>query len=353
MARLLTPTAFRRGFTVFALLSLVSYAAVLVYGNDTGAFVASLGRIRWGWVLVGVGLASMDWFGGGFRLWVLAREVHRDPPLKGLVIAGGMGAWGAYVTPAQAGASPLIVYAMKRAGIPVPKAITITLMSFISTVIFFALCGPVALAFGAGKSLGEHGNLLGFSLLDLFKGSMGIFGFLGVVLIFVMVAPKWISMLVHRLATSLGTRSTRIAARLDGLRAGIDAAHASLRTFNTPRGWLSLVWATIISGPSHANKLLAGYVALRAVGIEAQFVDVLLLQTLITFLLYFAPTPGGSGIAEVLSTLVMSIYLPRELTPLYMLVWRSITSWFTIAAGFLVFSTWVRKGLKGIEVEGP
>ena len=114
---------------------------------------------------------------------------------------------------------------------------------------------------------------------------------------------------------------------------------------------MSLFWATVVSGPSHANKLLAGYVALRVVGIEANFVDVLLVQTLITFLLYFAPTPGASGVAEVLSAAVMTIYLPRELTPLYTLVWRCILTWFSIGAGFMVFSSWVRGGVRGIEVE--
>ncbi len=83
-----------------------------------------------------------------------------------------------------------------------------------------------------------------------------------------------------------------------------------MMAYNTPRGWLSLFWATIVSGPSHANKLLAGYVALRAIGIEAPFVDVLLVQTLVTSILYFAPTPGGAGFAELLSTMVMTLYLP-------------------------------------------
>ena len=110
----------------------------------------------------------------------------------------------------------------------------------------------------------------------------------------------------------------------------------------------ALMYAIILSGPSHANKLLAGYVALRAVGVEAQFVDVLLVQTLITFLLYFAPTPGASGIAELLSTAVMSsVYLPRELSPLYTLIWRSILSYFTLAFGFFVFSRWVHRRIKG------
>jgi uncharacterized protein (TIRG00374 family) len=351
MASLLTPKTLRRGFELFVVVSLVSYVGVFLYGNDADAFLPTLARIQWGWVLVGFGLASMDWIGGGFRLWILTRQIHPNPPLLGLMIAGGMGAWGSYVTPLQAGSSPLTVYSMKRVGVPVPKAITATLMSFIATVIFFAIGGPLALAFGAGKALGERGNVLGLSLLDLFKGSMGIFAILGVLLLTVMVAPAMVSRGIHRIAEALGRRSARVTARLEGLRSGIDQASDSMRAFNTPRGWLALFWATLVSGPSHANKLLAGYVALRAVGIEANFVDVLLVQTLITFLLYFAPTPGASGVAELLSAAVMSVYVPRAIVPVYTLVWRCIISWFTIAAGFVIFSGWVRKGLKSIEVE--
>ena len=95
----------------------------------------------------------------------------------------------------------------------------------------------------------------------------------------------------------------------------------SVIAFNSPSGWFTLFWATILSAPSHANKLLAGYVALRALGLHANFVDILLLQTLVMFLLYFAPTPGASGIGEVLSAAVMSSYVPSELTPIYILIW--------------------------------
>ena len=65
------------------------------------------------------------------------------------------------------------------------------------------------------------------------------------------------------------------------------------------------------------------------------------------FLLYFAPTPGASGIGEVLSAAVMSSYVPRELTPIYILIWRLILTYFTLGFGFFVFSSWVRQGLEG------
>jgi hypothetical protein len=348
MAAVLSPRFLLRGFLIFVGISVLGYAGVLLYGNNLPAFVAALGRIHWTWILAGLGLASMDWFGGGLRNWVLVRHVHPHPPLGGMFLSGGMGAWAAYLTPLNSGAGPMMIYAMRRAGVPLPLAVTTTLMSFIATVLFFATAGPLAISLGAGRSLGQHGNVLGLTLYDLFLGSLGLFVGIGIVLVVIIVFPGLARGGLHRLAERLSRRSRRVADRIEGLRRGIDEAHESVLAFNSPKGWLALLWATLLSGPSHANKLLAGYVALRAVGIHAQFVDVLLVQTLITFLLYFAPTPGASGIAELLSTAVMSsVYIPKELSPLYTLIWRSILSYFTLAVGFLVFSRWVHHRLKG------
>jgi uncharacterized protein (TIRG00374 family) len=348
MASLITSRVLFRGLLVFVGISVLGYVGVLFYGHNLPAFVRALGQIRWGWILVGLGLASMDWFGGGLRNWVLVRHVHPDPPLGGMFLAGGMGAWAAYLTPFNSGAGPMTIYALRRAGTPLPMAVTTTLMSFIATVLFFALAGPLAILCGAGHSLGHHGNVLGLTLYDLFLGSLGLFVGIGVVLVVVIVFPGLARSGLHRVAERLSRRSRRVADRIEGLRRGIDEAHESVLAFNSPRGWLALFWAVLLSGPSHANKLLAGYVALRAVGVQAHFVDVLLVQTLITFLLYFAPTPGASGIAELLSSAVMSsVYIPRELSPLYTLIWRSILSYFTLAFGFVVFSRWVHTGIAG------
>ncbi len=351
-AKLFTPQLIRRGLEIFLLISLAGFIFTFIYGKNPQAVLDKALHLQWHWLLVGLVLASMDWIGGGLRLWVVARVVHPHPPIGGMMLAGGMSAWAAYMTPLQSGAAPMMIYTMRRFGIPVPVALASTLMTFIATIAFFGIAGPLAIVFGGGKSLGSKDAVLGLSLYDLYLGTLSVFVVLGIVLIAVIIFPKHMSALVHKLADWAGRRSTRIASRLEGLRRGIDQAHESVLAFNTPRGWLALFWAIIFSGPSHANKLLAGYVAMRTLGIHANFVDILLLQTLITFLLYFAPTPGASGIAEVLSALIMASYVPKALTPLYILIWRLILSYFTIGFGFLVFTSWVRKGLKGISTEG-
>lgn len=349
MSRLLTPKLLLRGFEVFAVASLLGFGATLLYGNDLPAFLAAVRRLHWIWILVGLGLASMDWIGGGLRLWVVARHVFPHPPLKGLILAGGMGAWAGYITPLNTGAGPMTMYTMRRYGVPLPVAVTSTFMSFVATVLFFAIAGPVAVFFGAGRSLGQRGNVLGLSLFDLFLGSLSIIAGIGVLMAVVFFFPRFVRDLIHRAAEWIGRRSQRFAARLTKLQVGIDQAHESVVAFKSLRGLLALFWATVLSGPSHANKLLAGYVALRALGLHANFVDILLVQTLVMFLLYFAPTPGASGVGELLSAAVMSSYVPRELTPIYILIWRLTLSYFTLAFGFLVFSSWVRQGLKGVE----
>ncbi len=350
MALALTPRLLRRGLELFAVISLIGVLLVLVFfGENLQGFLSGLANLGWGWMLLGLGLASMDWIGGGTRLWVVARHVHPGVRLRDMVIAGGMGAWAAYLTPFQTGAGPTMMWVMRRAGVRLPEAMTSTFMTFVATVVFFALAGPLAIYLGAGKSLAEHNVVLGITYYGLFRASLRIFGVIGVVMLVTMIRPTWARDAVHWLATRLERRSHRVAVRIEQLREGIDRAHECLVLFGNPRGWLALFWAVLLSAPSHANKLLAGYVALRALGIVPNFVDILLLQTFITFLLYFAPTPGSSGLAELLSAAVMKIYVQPPELPTYILIWRFINSYATVIVGSLVFWQWLRRGLIGRE----
>jgi uncharacterized protein (TIRG00374 family) len=322
---------------------------VVFKGERVDVLLAPLLRLHWGWMLVGLVLASMDWVGGGLRLWLCTRHVHPGVQLPHMSLAGGFGAWGSYLTPFQSGSAPMQVWVMRRAGVPVSVALSSIFVTFIATVAFFAIAGPLAVWFGAGKSLAQHGLILGITLYDLFKTSLTIFGIIGVLMIAAVVFPGVMKRLIQRLAARIGSRRPQAAARMAALSAGVDRAHECMVAFGSPKGLFTLFLAIIVSAPSHANKLLAGYVAMRVLGIPADFTDILLLQTLISFLLYFAPTPGGSGLAELTSAAVMSIYVPRELTPSYTLIWRFINSYATVIVGSLIFWYWLRRGLIGRE----
>src|SRR5947208_15231784 len=127
-----TQRLLRRGLELFAITSLAGVVVVLaVYGENVESVARALLHLHWRWMVVGLGLASMDWFGGGSRLWVVARHVHPGVRLKDMIIAGGMSAWAAYLTPVQPGSGPTMMWVMRRAGVRLPEAMTSTFMTFV------------------------------------------------------------------------------------------------------------------------------------------------------------------------------------------------------------------------------
>ncbi len=230
MALALTPRLLRRGLELFAAISLGGVALLLAYylirfGDRVDVLLSPFLRLHWAWMAVGLVLASMDWFGGGFRLWVCARHVYARARLRDMVLAGGFGAWGAYLTPFQSGSAPMSMWVMKRAGMPVPVALSAIFVTFIATVGFFAIAGPLAVWLGAGKSLAQHGLVLGITLYDLFKTSLTIFGILGLLMLTALVFPGFVKRLIQRLAVRFARRSPKAAERMEKLSGGVDRAH--------------------------------------------------------------------------------------------------------------------------------
>jgi uncharacterized protein (TIRG00374 family) len=256
-----------------------------------------------------------------------------------MVVSGGLTAWAGYLTPSGAGAGPMMIYAMKREGVPVPISMIAAFISFFTTVVFFAIAGPLAMFAGAGQNLRAHGiPILDISLYDVFAASASTFGVIGLVLVLAIVFPGAARRLSHLLIGWLDRRgSGRIAKRVEAMRAGVDRMHDALVAYFRGRGWLATAFGVVTSGLAHANRLLSGYIAMRAVGLHPPFVEALVLQTTISFLLYFAPTPGGAGAAEALEAAVMSVFVPNQLLPAFIIIWRFTASYATVAFGSYVF----------------
>jgi hypothetical protein len=358
MASLLSPRTLKRGLQIFLVISLLGVVTVMW---RTGAWQATLdafAQVRPGWLLLALLLASSDWFGGGIRIYLLTRHVWPKTPFWGMVMAGGLTAWAAYLTPAQTGAGPTMIMTMRRFGVPLPEAMTSVVMSFLTTVIFFAIAGPLALFLGAGTSLAGHLTGIGnISLYDVFKTSAATFGLIGTILILALGFPNITTSLFHRLVNWLEAHhGERWAQRVEGLRAGIDRMHeCTVLYFRTPSGLFQIFVALFTSGLAHANRLLAGYVAMKALGLPASFVDILIVQVVVSFLLYFAPTPGGAGMAEALSALVMVKYVPAGYLAAYTIIWRFTMSYATVIFGSFVFYKLLHGRLEdaeGIVTEG-
>jgi uncharacterized protein (TIRG00374 family) len=81
-------------------------------------------------------------------------------------------------------------------------------------------------------------------------------------------------------------------------------------------------------------RALMPYLCLRFLGIEGPGLrHVLELQVALIFLVFFAPTPGGAGLAEAASLSIMAEIVPVGVAPYYTLLWRFSTLYLAAIAG--------------------
>ncbi len=99
-------------------------------------------------------------------------------------------------------------------------------------------------------------------------------------------------------------------------------------------GKVSFLWVCLLNFGFLLSRCLMPYLCLRFLGVEMSTLrHVIEVQMALTFLIFFAPTPGGTGLAEGASLSIMSEIVPGALAPYYNLLWRASTLYVAAIAG--------------------
>ena len=101
-------------------------------------------------------------------------------------------------------------------------------------------------------------------------------------------------------------------------------------------------------------RALMPYLCARFLGVEGgslrQIVEA---QIALIFLVFFAPTPGGAGIAEGASLSIMADIVPPGIAPHYNLLWRLSTTYLAALAGFLCLGRALARNVSRIPSRQP
>ena len=161
----------------------------------------------------------------------------------------------------------------------------------------------------------------------------------------------------HRLGTfksCSGAQTGPAPARMGRLAAKlIDMTHTyqdGLRMF-IRLGKGSFLWVCLLSLSFLLSRCLMAYLCLRFLGIqESTLGAVMEIQMALIFLIYFAPTPGGSGLAEGASLSLMATIVPVGFAPYYNLLWRSATLYLPASVGlFFLLRTMIQDARKVVS----
>lgn len=298
-----------------------------------------LARLSPGFLLLLLALLAVDFLLGGLRYRIFFDgRIFPHVSLWDCMRANWANMFLGAVTPAQTGGGPAQLYVLCRCGASLSDAVLVSLVNLAATFLFFALGGLTALTLlpPAMLSRGVSGVL---------AAAVAGISVLAVLLIGAIVVQSRTMNLLRRFVTKLTWRSRRtrrwgamarriMTRELDALRRGVRSIAA--------RGKMTLGWLALATLFLYLNKYLMGFVL--AAGLQGTVAPVFIgLQLLQNVVLYFAPTPGASGLAEVSSGILLNQVLAAEITVLWVVGWRLLTTYFATILGMFVLIAEARR----------
>jgi hypothetical protein len=170
------------------------------------------------------------------------------------------------------------------------------------------------------------GSVVAFALLVMFFPTFGIAAVRKLLDLLPFQRPKFMAWR-QRLLKTLESETLRF--------------REMLRQILQRRKWL--LGATLLATFAlFFNKYILGYVIARSLGQAVLFGPFLGLQIMQLFMIYFAPTPGASGVAELSSVWLFERLMPQQVLLIYAVLWRLATTISGAVIGGLVMFSDVR-----------
>jgi hypothetical protein len=281
--------------------------------------------LRWGWlVLLLLGL-PVESLASGLRIWVIARVLQPGIGFSTCLKAEWANAAVSLLTPSQSGGGPGQIYMLSRAGARAGTALTISLISFAGTMAGLLALGLYSLFVSHAVAGGPLVATAVWSLAAI----AGVMTLAAACPGAIRAALRGLSRAIARLT---GKAPDRLLARLLDL---VDTYRRDVLSF-VRRGKAAFAAVCALSLCFLLARAVMPYLCLRFLGLDTWTLrHVVEAQAALIFLVFFAPTPGGAGLAEGASLALMAPAVPVGFAPYYTLLWRSATVYVAALAGLL------------------
>ena len=304
-----------------------------------------VGDLRWRYLLPLLLVLPVESLASATRIWLICRVLHPGVSFWVCLQSEFANVAVALLTPSQSGGGPGQIYLLRRSGVSVGTGLTATLLSFMGTLVGLLLLGCYSLA-----ASGTAANGL------LFRAPVWALTLIASVLLLGAASPDvcraGLAAASRTVCRALGRRElirdwrppgtapatpavdrmdVRTARLVDLLYTYRDDVRRFLR-----HGTASVVAVGLLSVVFLLARAVTPYFCARFLGVEGgSFRQIVEAQMALIFLVFFAPTPGGAGIAEGASLTIMADIVPAALAPYYNLLWRFSTAYLAALAGFV------------------
>jgi uncharacterized protein (TIRG00374 family) len=128
----------------------------------------------------------------------------------------------------------------------------------------------------------------------------------------------------------------------------VDRSHQIL-IYYLKHQWSTLLTVVLLTGIIFTAKFFVAYLIVKGLGVTAGLWEVFSIQILVILAVYFCPTPGASGAAELGSAVLMASILPVQLLTVYVILWRVIVTYIAVLLGSYVVLRYMGKETVRLE----
>ena len=323
-----------QGLRVFIILSLTAFILIfyLTGSRDT---LKAIGQFRFEYFLLALLLVGVDFSSAAGRIYVFIRKLDVFSERRALWTgfeANLANLFMAAVTPFGTGGGLAQIYVVNLNGAPLAYASSSAVMNFVATIIVLLASGPVVMNWLAR-------TYADFQFRFIFTFTSHFFYFVAVLFFILLVRPQIIATIAEWLLSALGRMWKK---KRDAFQRGAENFHRFIGEYqrdiitfwkNEKLVLFHNLWITALH---FINKCVIAYVVLLGMGLRPPFFQVIAIQLLLIFLVYFGPTPGAAFLAETSAAALMSMIIPTHLLPLFSILWRFFTTHIGIVAGGIV-----------------
>jgi uncharacterized protein (TIRG00374 family) len=236
------------------------------------------------------------------------------------------------VTPLATGGGVAQVVYLRAKNVPLGTATAATTIRTVLAVLFIFSAAPVFLLTLAPLAGGEPADRIGIYLLLSVPAYLGFFAV-------VLLRTRWLvpplvgvvrALRAIRLLGDERARRWRFRIRRELLR----FARSFGRYLRGPR--LDVVLSVVFTLVFLLSLFTFPAILLWGLGYEIPYVTVIGLLVLTTFVMYFSPTPGASGVAEGAFGFLFADLISRDHLVQVTLAWRFLTIYLGMAIGIFV-----------------
>lgn len=331
----------RRGVQIFLIFTLLGLMVAYLWKAPRN-IAAIFRHSSTLWLASALPLLGLDFVLGGlrYRLFFNGRTLPQIS-LWDCMRSNWANLFMGVITPFQTGGGPAQIFILWRCGATVAQAALVSLINFGATLIFFQIATAAAVVL-------LPQNLFSPSFTAVMKTGFLVVFTVTTLVVLLLIFPGTAMTGFQRFSGVLPQPFGRLRALVDRLlhflQRQVEAFAIDFQRVLRQERKTILLTALATVG-LFSNKFLIGYVLARSLNSSVPFAPFIGIQSVQLFLIYFAPTPGASGIAEFSSAWLMQALLPADVLLMFTLAWRFFTTFLGAVFGSVVLLLEIRRTL--------